>query len=330
MNRAVRNLPSVQSSDDQPVEQRAEGRSRSRARRIWRQVHLWIALTVGLLLALLGVSGSVLVLRAPLLQWEVGAAAVRLQNPPLTGSPYASPEDWKQAARTAYPQLARVMGAAAPRAGFLVSDNAMVFGPVQGRKGMGIAMVDPYTADPRTFFIFDDLWLAKAVALHRSLMLPPPVGSPLLAICGMLLLISLGSGAWLWWPRSRQWRGWRAALTLRPKSRGLRFWMELHNVAAAYLFAPLLLLTLTGVWLARPAWFSWLDAVGLGRGFKPIASALHAELMLGITGQAIAILAGLALPVLYVSGLVMWWRKRAARCAARSGPSHPLFKDQTP
>ncbi|WP_198970489.1 PepSY-associated TM helix domain-containing protein [Xylophilus sp. ASV27] len=301
--------------------------SHIRIRRIWRQVHLWIALTVGFVLALLGLSGSVLVLRAPLLQWEVGAAAVRLQNPSLIGTPFASQEAWKQSAQTAYPQLVRVMGTAAPRGGFLVSDNAMVFGPVQGRKGIGIAMVDPYTADPRAFFVFDDLWLAKAVALHRSLLLPPSVGAPLLAACGVALLISVCTGAWLWWPRGWQWSRWRAALTLHRRSRGLRFWMELHNVAAAYLFVPLLLLTLTGVWLARPGWFTWLDAVGLGRSFKPTASALHAELMLGVSGQVIAVVAGLVLPVLYVSGLVMWWRKRAARLASiPSPPSHPCPK----
>lgn len=289
------------------------------AREVWRQIHLWIALTVGFLLALLGLSGSVLVLRAPLLQWEVGAAAVQLQQPAPSGARYASPDTWRQAARTAYPQFTRIMGAAEPRAGFLHSDNALVFGAVQGRRGMGIAMVDPYTAAPRAFFVFDDLFLAKAVALHRSLLLPPPVGLPLLAVCGFVLLVSLVTGAWLWWPRGDQWRHWRAALTYRWQSRGFRAWRDLHNVASAYLFVPLLLLTLTGIWLARPGWFSWLGAVGLGTGFKPTASALHAELMLGVVGQVITFLAGLALPLLYVSGIAMWWRKRAARrVAARS------------
>lgn len=291
---------------------------RARARQSWRQVHLWVALTVGLVLALLGLSGSLLVLRAPLLEWEVGTAAVRLQAPPPAGASYAAPDDWKRAASEAYPQLVRVMGAAAPRKGFLSSENALVFGPVQGRRAMGIAMVDPYTAAPRAFFVFDDLLLAKVVALHRALLLPPPIGQPLLALSGFALLISLGTGAWLWWPRSLQWARWRAALVVRRHSRGLRFWLELHNVAAAYLFLPLLLLTLTGVWLARPGWFDWLA----GAGFKPTAASLHAELMLGTAGQAIVFLAGLALPLLYVSGLVMWWRKRAARrLAAQSSSS---------
>jgi uncharacterized iron-regulated membrane protein len=59
----------------------------------------------------------------------------------------------------------------------------------------------------------------------------------------------------------------------------------------------------------------------LGASFKPVASALHAELMLGLVGEIITFLAGLALPVLYVSGLLMWWKKRRAR----RGVTRPLF-----
>lgn len=279
------------------------------SRKLWLKVHLWLALTLGLVFALLGLSGALLVLRAPLLQWEVGSAAVQLKAPAPPGMPQAAPEAWKRAAIAAYPQLRRAMGAAAPRAGFLVSDNAMVFGPLRDRAGMGIAMVDPYTAEPRAFFVFDDLWLARAVALHRSLLLPPPLGLPLLAMSGVLLFLSLSTGAWLWWPRGSGTSRWRAVLTLRRHSLGVRRWRELHNVAAAYLFVPLLLLTLSGTWLARPGWFAW---TGLGASVKPLVSALHAELMLGVAGQVIGVLAGLALPLLYVSGLVMWWRKRRA------------------
>jgi uncharacterized iron-regulated membrane protein len=287
-------------------------------RQLWLRIHLWIALTIGFVLALLGLSGSVLVLRAPILQWEVGAAAIHLKSAPAANAPYVPQEAWKLAARQAYPQLERIMGAAPPRAGFLTSDNAIVFGAVRGRRAIGVAMVDPYTAQPRAFFVYDDLLLAKIVTLHRSLFLPRLVAGPVLAVCGLLLLASMATGAWLWWPRGSGAGRWRRVLTMRRQSRGLRPWLELHNVTAGYLFIPLLLLTLTGIWLAQPGWFAWL---GLGASFKPVASALHAELMLGLVGEIITFLAGLALPVLYVSGLLMWWKKRRAR----RGVTRPLF-----
>lgn len=279
-------------------------------RRFWLNIHLWIALTLGLVLALLGLSGSALVLRAPLLQWEVGAQATRLAYAPQPGATLAPAQDWQAAARAAYPQLARIMGVAAPRQGFLFSDNAIVFGALQDRPGIGIAAIDPYDSTPRAFFVYDDLILAKIVAFHRALLLPRPWAGPVVAACGLLLLVSLATGAWLWWPRGKAPGRWRRALSLTRQSRGLRRWLELHNVSAVYLFFPLLVLALTGAWLAQPAWFAGL---GLEAALRPVASALHARLMLGLPGEALVFLAGLALPLLYVSGLIMWWRKRRMR-----------------
>lgn len=290
------------------------------ARKFWVKVHLWIALSIGLVLALIGLSGSMLVLRAPILQWEVGSAAVRLHTAPAPGAVYASEQQWRDAAQTAYPELKRVMGTSPPRGGFLVSDNAMVFGMGADKKGMVIVMVDPYTAEPRAYFMFNELLLAKFVAFHRALLLPPKTGSLLLAIAGIVLLVSLLTGIWLWYPRNRQWHKWRAALTVHFKDKGLRFWMGLHNVAAVYLFVPMLVLTVTGIWLAKPGWFTASmrgarpDAMsGPGQAVREIMSGLHAQLMLGFAGEVLVFLAGIALPVLYVSGLVMWWRKRKAK-----------------
>jgi uncharacterized iron-regulated membrane protein len=281
--------------------------TRTNRRALWRQAHLWLALLLGWVFALLGASGAVLVLRAPLLEWEVGAAALTLQARPAPGTPMAPPEAWKQAARQAYPQFARIQGAAPPRAGFLTSDNALVFGPVQGRRAMGIAMLDPYSAAPRGFFVYDDLWLAKAVALHRGLLLPPGAGSVAVALCGLALLASLASGIWLWWPRKASAKAWRAALwpRLRPLQ-GAAPWRGLHNAGAGWLLLPLLVITATGVWLARPDWFG----ASARSSIKPVLSALHGALMLGTAGQALALAAGLALPLLYATGLAMWLRRR--------------------
>lgn len=277
--------------------------TRMNRRALWRKAHLWLALLLGWVFALLGASGAVLVLRAPLLKWEVGAAVLTLQARPAPGTPMALPEAWKQAARQAYPQFARIQGAAPPCAGFLTSDNALVFGPVQGRRAMGIAMLDPYSAAPRGFFVYDDLWLAKAVALHRGLLLPPGAGSVAVALCGLALLASLASGIWLWWPRQLSAKAWRTALL--PRLRGAALWRGLHNASAGWLLLPLLVITATGVWLARPGWFGASER----SGFKPVLSALHGELMLGTAGQALALAAGLALPLLYATGLVMWARR---------------------
>ncbi|MEL7939948.1 PepSY-associated TM helix domain-containing protein [Pseudomonas delhiensis] len=286
--------------------------TRAGRHRAWLALHRWLALLFGLPLALLGASSALLELRGPILRWELGAAA--LSAKPHAASAIALGDAaLRERARQAYPRFARILGSAAPRQGFLTSDNALVFGTLVDRPGTAVAMLDPYDGEPRAFFVFDDLWLAKGVALHRSLLLPPAVGSPLLALCGGVLCLSLLSGLYLWWPGRRNW--WAAA-NLRRGSRGTRRLREWHNLCAAWLYLPLLLIALTGAWLALPPGFTTTTP-------KPLLSALHGRLGLGTAGMAIAFLAGLALPVLYLTGLLLWWRRRPARQALPSTQGNP-------
>eukprot|EP01133_Synstelium_polycarpum_P004502 gene4502-5277_t len=244
--------------------------------------------------------GALLELKGPILRWEVGSQALDLA--PVEHGALLDDAQWISAALGAYPQFQKVFGAAKPRQGFLESDNAIVFGALEDRPGIGIAMIDPYSAEPRAFFVFDDLWLAKLVALHRALLLPPPIGAVALFACGLVLLGSVGSGLYLWWPGRRSW--WKAA-SLRPGSQGLRRLREWHNVAAAWLCLPLAVIAGSGAWLARPDWFFANPAA-----IKPLFSAAHGHLLLGLPGAALAFLCGLALPLLYLTGLLLWWRKR--------------------
>ncbi|BCQ62748.1 PepSY-associated TM helix domain-containing protein [Pseudomonas protegens] len=280
-------------------------------RDIWLRLHRWLALCLGLFLALLGLSGSLLELKGPILRWEVGAQMLQLA--PGEHGALLQQDAWIRAASDAYPQLHKVFGAAPPRQGFLESDNVIVFGALKERPGTGIAMIDPYSGEPRGFFVFEDLWLAKLVALHRSLLLPPAWGSNLVLLCGLALLGSLGSGLYLWWPGRRSW--WKAA-SLRPGSRGNRRLREWHNVAAAWLCLPLLLIAGSGAWLARPDLFTWPGAQPMA--IKPLFSAAHGHLLLGTPGAWLAFLCGISLPLLYLTGLLLWWRKRAARRAVQS------------
>ena len=114
-------------------------------------------------------------------------------------------------------------------------------------------------------------------------------------------MISLATGVWLWWPRDRGPGRWRSAFIRHPRRGRLR-WLDWHSLVAVYLFAPLLVLTVTGVWLAQPGWFRWVLVGGTARG---VVSALHGELMVGPIGQALVLLSGLALPVLYATGLML-------------------------
>ncbi len=283
----------------------------ARLRDLWLGLHRWLALSLGLLLALLGLSGSLLELKGPILRWEVGASMLQLapgeHRAPLEQSA------WINAAASAYPQLQKVFGAAPPRQGFLESDNVIVFGALKER--------------PRHRHRHDRslqrrapglLRLRRPVAGQAGGAAPQPAVAPGLGL-------ELGAGVWRGaaglagqWPvpvvagpaqlvESRQ---------PAPGSRGTRRLREWHNVAAAWLCLPLLLIAGSGAWLARPDLFTWLAAQPMA--IKPVLSAAHGHLLLGAPGAWLAFLCGISLPLLYITGLLLWWRKRVARRAVQS------------
>lgn len=294
-------------------------RKRSARRQVWLRIHRWLALGLGLFLALEGVTGAALVFKESWLGAEVGDSMLTfVESPGATTTP-ASPDRLKAAALGAFPELEGALGTAPPGRGFLPSENVIVFGPLRDRPGMGVAMVDPYSAQPRGFFVYDDLWLSKVVSLHTAMMLPPPAGRLLAASLGVVMMLSLVSGVWLWWPRGKRPDRWRRALLPGWQCFGLkpyaRRWRDIHNLSAVALWLPMTLLAVTGVWLCVPMMFASEEAM---RSLKPVFSEIHASLMLGAVGQTLVVLAGVFLVVLYATGLAVWWQKKTRNRSSNS------------
>jgi uncharacterized iron-regulated membrane protein len=324
------------------------------------------------------------------MRWDFGAAVFDVA--PREAS-YAPIGNWIQHAKARYPEVREIVAVAAPRMSPLPMDAALLTARL-GDETFGFVTVDPYTGSPLGFFRYGEGLLFKTLNFHRHLLLPERVeeiGEEIVAWSGIVLLISVGSGLYLWWPNLWWTSGsWRLALTLSP---GPRFLRSLHQVAAIYLLVPLVLLAVTGILLTKPEWlgrasqgarpaaapssaareacnaddltvdqmvalalaarpgsvFAGLtmprrpgapyvvrvrsggsvpaadagSAVmidprcgtvlpGSGPGINPRTpiQRLHADLMLGVVGQALVFVAGLVLPVLYVSGLWMWVKRK--------------------
>lgn len=217
------------------------------ARAVWSNVHLYAALIVGILLALMGVSGALLAMKEPLLRWEVGAATLDVAQREAPLSPVGV---WLERAQASYPQIEQVFAATAPRASPLPTDAGLLTVMLKGGE-LAFVTVDPYSGRPLGLFRYRDTFFFRILDLHRSLLLPPTTGSTVVACCGVLLLLSAGTGLYLWWPRGGRWRdGLRLGLRLK----GVRFLRQFHGASAAWAFIPLIVLALTGVGIARPDW----------------------------------------------------------------------------
>lgn len=368
------------------------------ARKIWLNLHLWLGLTGGLVLALIGVTGSMLVFTTPLLRMELGQNLFALDQP----AP-AKPDidGWIANARRAYGDVGVIDfaigsgfglgGGNAPNLGVAAPDGKRV--TITFNPDSGLALAKFALADTYTFSI---------LRFHTQLSSYLSWGRDAVAWLGVAMIVSMATGLYLWWPRNGNWY---SALTLKRDATGRRRLLELHNLFAVYLYIPLLVLAFTGVYFIKPHWIDPVislasvprtpDPEALARTSKPgscsarttpsraaelalarfptakfvlivlprqsqqpyrvqlappnnlhdkgqtlvfvdrecplvltaidgeirvasevfkaVAYPLHRNLMLGSFGSAIVLLAGLLLPLSFVTGLLLWLGKRRNR-----------------
>jgi uncharacterized iron-regulated membrane protein len=377
----------------------ALGVTRPSARKIWLNVHLWLGLTAGLVLALIGLTGSVLVLNNQLLKFEVGDIF------DIGGTLPSHPDvdQWIANAHRAYGDfdLVSVVG---PGFG-LGGGNAAMLGAVGAGHTHWLMTVDPNSGLPLGNYIWEDRFSTFVLRIHAGLGATGgwlTSGRNTLAWLGVAMMVSMATGLYLWWPRNRNWY---TAFTIKRGTHGRRRLLDLHNVFAVYLYVPLLIIAATGVYFLRADWIdpaislvsvdrtpdpdalarsskagscearttpgqaadlalaryptSRLAAINISgvqdqplkvllappgnlgmkgqtqvfvdpecpriltsldgeatvasESFKAVVHPLHFNLMLGRLGQAIVFLAGLLLPVSWVTGLLLWLDKRKNR-----------------
>lgn len=222
----------------------------NRTRKFWLQFHLWLGLLFGAVFVLLGITGSLLVFRYEIdefLQPELLLTA--------GDGPRKSLSEIVALAETAHQPDVPPSHLYLPRTEqgvFEVSFNEPL--PDGGTRNVQIA-VDPYTGahlgqrawgESITTWIYD---------LHYTLRLGQG-GETAVGIFGALLVLSLATGLYLWWPEFRA-KGRRALLYRRGASPARRN-RDLHNVSGIYALLLLLVVSATGVYLVfsgflRPA-----------------------------------------------------------------------------
>ncbi|MFC4764831.1 PepSY-associated TM helix domain-containing protein [Dyella koreensis] len=204
-------------------------RHRWRLRDVLRKLHLWLGLSIGLLFAVLALSGTVLAYQTELLKWR---------HPELTQ--HALPTAEQQAAvlqhihETRWPLPLRSVDL--PDADlpvwqlFLDGQTRVYLDPIDGRQLL--------LRSPDNDCV---LWLRY---LHTHL-LGGKTGELWLGVIGIVELSLLLIGLVLWWPRKGHWRH-AVHMYAQPPIRRWRSW---HQSVGAIAFPLLLLSTLTGVTL---------------------------------------------------------------------------------
>lgn len=215
----------------------------ARLRRIWLTIHRWLGLTVGLLFVLLGLSGSVLVFHRGIDEWL---------NPDMLlageSGPRQSLQDIIDAAEATFsgrPERAQFVDS--PRTADGVWTVWFPNGTPES-SGSTQVYIDPDTAEVTGRRVWGEYPMTWIYRLHYRL-LAGETGETIVGIAGIVLMVSIGTGIFLWWPL---WQNsWRAAFALR---RGNRFQFDLHKTGGIASAVILPVIAFTGVYMIFPEW----------------------------------------------------------------------------
>jgi uncharacterized iron-regulated membrane protein len=210
---------------------------RPRGRRVWIWLHKWAGLVLGAQMALLGVTGSVIVFYR-----ELDVAL----NPAL----FAIASTTAQLPPSAI--LHAADAAAGVRVTFLFAPDPVqpVWTALWPRNdGLWSTALDPGTGAVLGSRDYDGAFALTVYRLHSEFLLKRWWGEEMVGVVGLVLLLSAGSGVYLWWPRRMFWR---SLVMLRTRPRQILY-LDLHNLLGVWSSAVLLVVAFTGVAVVFPA-----------------------------------------------------------------------------
>lgn len=212
-----------------PRRGRSQGESSRRvARRVAGWAHLYLGLVTGLVLSVVGVTGTVLVFHD-----EIDALLAPELHRVEPGTERASLDRVVAAARAAEPDHTPSF-VRLPRH---ATESTEIW--TDGEEGPAV-FVDPYTATvlgSSTGLLTD--WLFD---LHVELF-AGEVGHWVVGTSAFALILLLVSGMVLWWPKATHWA---RALFARPRGSWRRVNYRLHELSGVWSAAGLLILAITG------------------------------------------------------------------------------------
>lgn len=218
----------------------------TRTRRIVRRIHLWLGIGVGLLFAVLGLTGSALVYYT-----DIDAAL----HPVVQAGTAAPARDWRSqpwdralaTGRARWPAgdgggkwtfEATGENIAIPARHYAVqghhADRMMVWFSADGSR---IVRAEPWGG-----YVMS--WIYQ---LHMQVLAGDP-GSQIVGWSGVAMLVLLFSGIFAWWPRG----SWRKALAFKRAAVPIRRMHDLHKLSGLVSSILLLIVVATGVLLALP------------------------------------------------------------------------------
>lgn len=205
------------------------------------QIHLWLALILFLPMAVIGVSGSALLLQREILARSAPGAAAPGPRKPIPDIVAAAVREAPQDMTANRIELPRNDRASA----------AVRFTPKEEGAASIDVFVDPVSLKVlgREEVVERGPILAFLIGIHAFLAMPPPIGLPFVGWTGVIMTLMGLSGLVLWWPRRGEWK---RGFLMRRGTRGFAFHYDLHRVAGIWGLLVFLAVSTSGVYLTFP------------------------------------------------------------------------------
>jgi uncharacterized iron-regulated membrane protein len=232
-------------------------------------IHMWVGLILGILLAALGLSGSLLVYDETVSNWLAPAPRAETAGTPLPLSMLAGiARDAAAAKGIEGGQLQLILPEKKTDALVVRIGGLSPMGNVPRAGGRAESGERP--ARPRQLQVFLDpvsgevlgtrnfaqpSLLTFAHQLHGNFLMSRENGRPFVGWLGVAMCALGISGLVLWWPKRGQWK---YAFKVRRTATGLRFHRELHAATGIWIFLVFMAVSFSGVVI------SWPQVMGLG------------------------------------------------------------------
>jgi len=229
-------------------------------RALARQVHLWLGLSLGVLFALIGVTGSILVFYTDLDD---------ALHPEIRLSGAAPPPCWEHVLATARATYPEKIGPWRFEVTGKGGDIPARYYALPERAGRDFAPMMVWFSADGARVLRRDYWGDYAVTwiydLHHRLLLQS-TGAKILGWSGGAMLVLLVSGLVAWWPRPGTLG---KALRIKRNASPIRRLYDAHKLVGLGSMGLLVLLTATGVMLAMPKECMMMLRPALGSASPP-------------------------------------------------------------